>query len=94
MNENIHRATAVERYTSFLKKSRKAKLPPGYPLPQPPVQWPEENIALFERYLDWLHADGAGQTCIMNYYLPGPGTFSATICSRTSNSTSTPTWNG
>lgn len=69
MNENIHRVTAVERYASFLKNSRKVNLPPGYPLPQPPAVWPEENISLFERYLDWLHADGAGQTCIMNYYM-------------------------
>lgn len=73
MNENIRQISAVDRYTAVLKNSRKAKLPPGYPLPQPPAAWPEENVALFERYLAWLIADGAGHTCIMNYYLPVAG---------------------
>ncbi len=73
MNENMLPISAVDRYTAVLKNSRKAKLPPGYPLPQPPAAWPEENVALLERYLAWLIADGAGHTCIMQYYLPMAG---------------------
>jgi hypothetical protein len=73
MNENILQISAVDRYLAFLKNSRKAKLPPGYPRPQPPAVWPEENVALFERYLAWLVADGAGHSCITNYYLPVAG---------------------
>ena len=73
MNENIRQISAVDRYASFLKNSRKAKLPPGYPLPQPLAAWPAENVALFERYLAWLVADGAGHSCITNYYLPVAG---------------------
>lgn len=65
--------TAVAHYESVLKNGRKGKLPPGYPQPQPPSAWPEENVALFERYLAWLIADGAGHTCIMQYYIPMAG---------------------
>ena len=73
MSENILQISAADRYTAVLKNSRKCKLPPGYPLPQPPAQWPVENVALFERYLAWLIADGAGHTCIHTYYLPVAG---------------------
>ena len=73
MNENILQISVVDRYTDFLKNSRKAKLLPGYPRPQPPSVWPEENVTLFERYLAWLVADGAGHSCITNYYLPVAG---------------------
>lgn len=73
MNENLLQISAVDRYAAFLKNSRKAKLPPDYPRPQPPSVWPEENVTLFERYLAWLVADGAGYTCIMQYYLPVAG---------------------
>lgn len=73
MNEQITTISAAERYTAVLKNGRKGKLPPGYPQPQPPAAWPEENVALFERYLAWLIADGAGHTCIMQYYIPMAG---------------------
>jgi site-specific recombinase XerD len=62
--------SAVACYTRILKNIRKAKLPPHYPLPCPAAQWPAANQALFERYLAWLIADGAGQQCIVQYYLP------------------------
>jgi site-specific recombinase XerD len=73
MNEKITITSAAEWYTAVLKNGRKAKLPPDYPQPQPPSTWPPENVALFERYLAWLIADGAGHTCITSYYLPVAG---------------------
>lgn len=73
MNEPITPISAAERYTAVLKNGRKGKLPLGYPQPQPPAAWPEENVALFERYLAWLIADGAGHTCIRQHYLPMAG---------------------
>ncbi|MCA9934374.1 MAG: tyrosine-type recombinase/integrase [Anaerolineales bacterium] len=73
MNEKTSIPSAAAWYTAVLKNGRKAKLPPGYPQPQPPSSWPPENVALFERYLAWLIADGAGHTCITSYYLPVAG---------------------
>lgn len=64
---------AAARYTAFLHNSRKSRLPPSVSDPQPPARWPEENVALLERYLAWLSEDGAGHTCIALYYLPVAG---------------------
>ncbi len=64
---------AADRYRRWLSNSRKSRLPPGFSDPQPPSVWPAENVALLERYLDWLVTDGAGQTCIDAYYLPVAG---------------------
>lgn len=64
---------AAARYKRWLRNSRKSRLPPGFSDPQPPSAWPTENVALLERYLDWLVTDGAGQTCIDTYYLPVAG---------------------
>ena len=65
--------SAAEWYTAILKNSRKSKLPPDYPQPQPPEMWPAENVSLLERYLLWLHADNAGPSSIHHYYLPTAG---------------------
>ena len=65
--------SAAEWYTAILKNSRKSKLPPDYPQPQPPAMWPAENVSLLERYLLWLHADNAGPSSIHHYYLPTAG---------------------
>ncbi|MCP5100803.1 MAG: site-specific integrase [Chloroflexi bacterium] len=73
MNEKMMPLSAVDRYTSALRNGRKNKLPPNYPQPQPPSAWPLENTALLERYLDWLIADGAGHTCILQFYIPMAG---------------------
>jgi site-specific recombinase XerC len=73
MNKQISLTSAAEWYTAVLKNGRKGKLPPGYPQPQPPAAWPEENVALFERYLARLIADGAGHTCIKQHYIPMAG---------------------
>src|SRR5690606_35002325 len=41
--------------------------------PQPPDAWPEENVALLERYLLWLYADNASLVSIQSFYLPIAG---------------------
>ncbi|MFQ5471081.1 MAG: tyrosine-type recombinase/integrase [Gammaproteobacteria bacterium] len=69
----IKTISAVTRYESVLRNSRKSRLPPGYPEPQPPSVWPAENVDLLERYLAWLVADGAGHTCTMQHYIPMAG---------------------
>lgn len=73
VSEQIADLSACARYTHYLRNCRTAKLPPGYPRPQPPCAWPPENVALLERYLAWLIADGAGHTSIMHYYIPVAG---------------------
>jgi hypothetical protein len=65
--------SATDWYTAILKNSRKSKLPPNYPQPQPPAAWPEENVALLERYLLWLYADNAALVSINSFYLPIAG---------------------
>lgn len=65
--------SAADWYSAILKNSRKAKLPPNYPQPQPPDAWPEENVALLERYLLWLYADNASLVSIQSFYLPIAG---------------------
>jgi hypothetical protein len=47
-------ATLGEHYDQGLQLSRHHRLPEGYPRPQPTTCWPKENIALYERYRDWL----------------------------------------
>lgn len=73
MSNNTLLGSAVAFYEGVLKNGRKSRLPPHYPQPQPPAAWPPENVALLERYLAWLIADGAGVTCIRSYYLPMAG---------------------
>jgi hypothetical protein len=46
--------TAAERYDVVRSRSRDGRLPPGYPSPQPTAAWPAENVALLERYREWL----------------------------------------
>lgn len=65
--------SAADWYSAILKNSRKSKLPPNYPQPQPPDVWPEENVALLERYLLWLYADNASLVSIQSFYLPLAG---------------------
>ncbi len=65
--------SAAARYTSTLRNSRKSRLPAGFVEPKPPSFWPEENVALLERYQQWLADDGAGEICIAQYYIPMAG---------------------
>ncbi len=52
---------------------RDHRLPPGHPKPQPTACWPQENIALYERYRDWLLEGGANEGASKTIYLPVAG---------------------
>lgn len=43
------------------------------PKPAPTSQWPKENIALYERYRDWLLSGGASEEPTKTIYLPVAG---------------------
>ncbi len=51
-------SSAAERYDNSRCYTRDYRLPPGYPLPQPSSTWPAENVALLERYREWLLSGG------------------------------------
>jgi hypothetical protein len=66
-------ATLGEHYDQGLQLSRHHRLPEGYPRPQPTTCWPKENIALYERYRDWLLDGGANEAASKTIYLPVAG---------------------
>ncbi|MCI0557768.1 MAG: tyrosine-type recombinase/integrase [Nitrososphaera sp.] len=63
----------AEQYDQTLHYTRDKRLPPGHPKPQPTTCWPAENIALYERYRDWLLAGGASELASKIIYLPVAG---------------------
>jgi len=67
------KATLTEQYDQTLHYTRDHRLPPGHPKPQPTACWPTENIALYERYRDWLLAGGASELASKIIYLPVAG---------------------
>jgi integrase len=62
-----------ERYDRTLRYLRDKKLPPGHPSPQSTGCWPKENIALYERYQDWLLSGGVSEHSTKYIYLPVAG---------------------
>jgi site-specific recombinase XerD len=74
MNETHH--SAAERYDDALRWAclrRHKHLPPGCPVPQPTSAWPKENVALLERYQDWLWSSGTSRYVIEHVYIPMAG---------------------
>jgi site-specific recombinase XerD len=70
----FHKATTLaEHYDQGLHLARHHKLPEGYPAPQPSACWPKENIALYEKYRDWLLSGGTCEHATHNIYLPIAG---------------------
>jgi integrase/recombinase XerC len=65
--------TAAERYDAVRSRSRDNRLPPGYPTPQPTAAWPAENVALLERYREWLLSGGASEKQTYYLYVPMAG---------------------
>jgi site-specific recombinase XerD len=63
----------AEQYDQTLHYTRDKRLPPGHPKPQPTACWPQENIALYERYRDWLLAGGTSEFSSRTIYLPTAG---------------------
>lgn len=64
---------AAERYDISRLYARNYRLPPDYPLPQPTSAWPPENVALLERYQEWLLSGGASREVIDRLYIPMAG---------------------
>jgi Site-specific recombinase XerD len=63
----------AEQYDQTLHYTRDKRLPPGHPKPQPTACWPQENIALYERYRDWLLEGGTSEMSSKIIYLPVAG---------------------
>lgn len=67
--------TAAERYDKALHKSLKMNpLPEGMVAPRPSNEWPDENVALLEKYRDWLVAIGSSTAVINQHRVPLAGT--------------------
>lgn len=63
----------TEHYDQTLYYTRDKHLSPGHARPQPSSCWPAENIALYERYRDWLLAGGTSESSSKSIYLPVAG---------------------
>jgi integrase/recombinase XerD len=64
---------AAERYDWCLGHARGQEPPPGTPAPLPTGCWPKENVALLERYQDWLLGGGANEYAAKIIYIPMAG---------------------
>lgn len=65
--------TLAEHYDVTLRYVRDQKLPAAAPRHQPTAFWPKENIALYERYRDWLFSGGISVASSKTIYLPAAG---------------------
>ena len=65
--------TPAGRYDQALNYARDQRLPPGFVSPRPTKDWPPENIALLERYVEWLASGGASENVIRTIYIPMAG---------------------
>ncbi len=74
MNKTGFPTTAAVRYDRALRKSLQLNPPPPYmAVPQFTRHWPKENIALLERYRDWLDEGGTSRAVINNHRIPMAG---------------------
>ena len=74
--ERSFATSAAERFDRSLRRSLAlSPLPKGVTAPQPTNTWPAENVALLERYRDWLVAGGASDSVINHHRIPMAGTF-------------------
>jgi integrase len=69
----VIRGTTAARYDRALLKAKDGRLPASYPRPQPTGAWPPENVALLERYRDWLVQGGMSAMTINALYVPTAG---------------------
>ncbi len=65
--------TTTEIYDQALKYCRDFRIPPGTPQPCYTSAWIEENIAVLERYREWLESGGTSALVIRTYHLPMAG---------------------
>ena len=73
MSPTKRETTTSGRYDQSLHYARDKHLPPGFVSPQPTSKWPEENVRLLERYVDWLRGGGASEEVIRMVYIPMAG---------------------
>lgn len=75
MNKSRTFATsAAVRYDRALHKGLKLKpLPSQVVVPRPTCEWPPENVALLERYREWLVGIGASEAVINQHRIPMAG---------------------
>ncbi|MCA9969974.1 MAG: hypothetical protein KC425_07160, partial [Anaerolineales bacterium] len=74
MNTKTHSTSAAARYDKALRRGRAlSAVPAGCPEPQPTSAWPAENVALLERYREWLVAGGAAESVINHHRIPMAG---------------------
>ncbi len=65
--------TAAARYDAALCHAQARQRPLDYPAPAPTAHWPAENVALLERYREWLHSGGSSRHTTAQLYLPMAG---------------------
>jgi integrase/recombinase XerD len=65
--------TTTEIYDQALKYCRDFCLPPGAPQPGYTATWLDENIAVLERYREWLSGGGTSPAVIRTYHIPMAG---------------------
>jgi integrase len=65
--------TMRERYDQALDYGHEKNLAPDVPRPKPTQDWPPENVALLERYGEWLAGGGASEHVIRTIYIPMAG---------------------
>jgi integrase/recombinase XerC len=65
--------TVIEIYDQALLYARDYKLAPDAPRPRPTQDWPAENVALLERYREWLSSGGTSAFTIRLIYLTAAG---------------------
>ena len=61
------------QYDQILHSTRYKHLPADFIRPQPTAFWPPENLALYERYRDWLLSGGTCEMAVEIIYLPAAG---------------------
>jgi site-specific recombinase XerD len=64
---------AARRYDRALLYGRDRHLPPDAPTPRPTAAWPPQNVALLQRYGEWLLASGFSPAVVGIHYVPMAG---------------------
>ncbi len=65
--------TAAVRYNAALRHAQTRQRPLDYPAPAPTAHWPAENVALLERYREWLLGGGHSHNTSAQLYIPMAG---------------------
>ncbi len=67
------RGPAALRYDACLARCRDYLVPLDQPVPQPTSAWPAENVALLEKYREWLLSGGTSPKHTETLYIPMAG---------------------